>query len=197
VPTRARKAWRVFFCSRSWNLQSTCWFCRRSCCVKRNESVELSPLASPLAAGTIGHRAIHTGSELVNPQSGGRLVPNDEENDPVLETALHGRVHVLCTLDRHFHHRAVLESCRKRGIEVLRMLNCLSACVRHPAPDLTVSEYRREFSFYDPDGTHHMRMWRNWRRCNDSGSCASSHLDQQLRSTAELNSRWAYGWVIG
>jgi hypothetical protein len=43
----------------------------------------------------------------------------DQEDDPVLETALHERVHVLCTLDRHFHHRAVLESCRKRDIEVL------------------------------------------------------------------------------
>jgi predicted nucleic acid-binding protein len=47
------------------------------------------------------------------------LIPNDQEDDPVLETALHGRVHVLCTLDRHFQHRAVLENCRKQGIEVL------------------------------------------------------------------------------
>jgi predicted nucleic acid-binding protein len=55
----------------------------------------------------------------VNPQTVGRLVPNDQGDDPVLETALDGRVHVLCTLDRHFHHPAVLESCRKQGIEVL------------------------------------------------------------------------------
>jgi predicted nucleic acid-binding protein len=64
---------------------------------------------------------------LVNPQIGGRLVPNDEEDDPVLETALHGRAHVLCTLDKHFHHRTVLESCRKQGIEVLTDVELLSA----------------------------------------------------------------------
>ena len=63
-------------------------------------------------------QALQDFAELVNPQNGGRLVPKDEEDDPVLETALHGRVHVLCTLDRHFHHRAALESFRKRGIEV-------------------------------------------------------------------------------
>ena len=70
-------------------------------------------------------QALQDFAELVSPQGGGRLVPNDEEDDPVLETALHGRVHVLCTLDRHFHHRAVLESCRKQGIEVLTNVELL------------------------------------------------------------------------
>src|SRR5260370_14551315 len=51
-------------------------------------------------------QALHDFAELVNPQSGGRLVPNDQEDDPVLETAVHGRVHVLFTLPRHFHHRS-------------------------------------------------------------------------------------------
>ena len=64
-------------------------------------------------------QALQDFGELANPRSVGRLVPNDQEDDPVLETALHGRVHVLCTLDGHFHHRAVLESCRKQRIEVL------------------------------------------------------------------------------
>ena len=64
-------------------------------------------------------QALQDFAELVNPQGGRRLVPNDQEDDPVLKTAMHGRVDVLCTLDRHFHHRADLESCRKQGIEVL------------------------------------------------------------------------------
>jgi hypothetical protein len=37
-------------------------------------------------------QALQDFAELVNPQTGGRLVPNDEEDDPVLETALRGRV---------------------------------------------------------------------------------------------------------
>jgi len=48
------------------------------------------------------------------------------ENDPVLETALHGRAHVLCTLERHFHHRTVLENCGKHCIEVLTDVELLS-----------------------------------------------------------------------
>jgi putative PIN family toxin of toxin-antitoxin system len=47
-------------------------------------------------------QALQDFAELVNPQTGARLVPNDQEDDPVLETAWSGRAHVLCTLDRHF-----------------------------------------------------------------------------------------------
>lgn len=44
---------------------------------------------------------------------------DDEEDDPVLETATHRRMHVLCTLNGHFHHRAIL-------------------------PQVTISQYRGE-----------------------------------------------------
>ena len=71
-------------------------------------------------------QALHDFAELVNPEIGPRLVPNDVEDDPVLETAFHGRADVLCTLDRHLHHRAVLESCRKRAVEILTDVELLS-----------------------------------------------------------------------
>ena len=53
-------------------------------------------------------------------------VPNDPNDDPVLETALSGRAEVLCTLDRHFHHRTVLRFCREHGIQVLTDVELLS-----------------------------------------------------------------------
>jgi putative PIN family toxin of toxin-antitoxin system len=71
-------------------------------------------------------QALHDFAELVNPQAGLRLVPDDQEDDPVLETAFHGRADVLCRLDQHFHHRAVLESCRERGVEVVTDVELLS-----------------------------------------------------------------------
>jgi putative PIN family toxin of toxin-antitoxin system len=71
-------------------------------------------------------QALQDFAELVNPQVGRRVVPNDEEDDPVLETALSGRAHVLCTLDRHFHHQAVLKSCREHGVQVLTDVELLS-----------------------------------------------------------------------
>jgi hypothetical protein len=44
----------------------------------------------------------------------------------VLETALSGRVDVLCTLDRHFHQRTVLNSCSEQGIQILTDVELLS-----------------------------------------------------------------------
>jgi putative PIN family toxin of toxin-antitoxin system len=70
-------------------------------------------------------QALQDFAELVNPQTSARLVPNDQEDDPVLETA-HGRADVLCTLDRHFHHRTVLKSCSERGIQILTDVELLS-----------------------------------------------------------------------
>jgi putative PIN family toxin of toxin-antitoxin system len=64
--------------------------------------------------------------ELVNPPVQRRVVPNDREDDPVLETALSGRAQVLCTLDRHFHHRTALRFCREHGIQLLTDIEFLS-----------------------------------------------------------------------
>ena len=74
----------------------------------------------PLTPGDIERytQALQDFAELVSPQIGRRVVPNDQEDDPVLETAFSGRAHVLCTLDRHFRHRKVLESCREHGVQV-------------------------------------------------------------------------------
>jgi putative PIN family toxin of toxin-antitoxin system len=71
-------------------------------------------------------QALQDFAELVNPQVGGRLVPHDQEDDPVLETVFAGRAQVLCTLDRHFHERTVLESCREHGVQVLTDVELLS-----------------------------------------------------------------------
>lgn len=71
-------------------------------------------------------QALQDFAELVNPQVERRVVPNDQEDDPVLETALSGRAHVLCTLDRHFHHRTVLKFCREHGVQVLTDVELLS-----------------------------------------------------------------------
>jgi len=71
-------------------------------------------------------QALQDFAELVNPQVQRRVVPADEEDDPVLETVLAGRAHVLCTLDRHFHHRVVLRFCREHGVQVLTDVELLS-----------------------------------------------------------------------
>jgi predicted nucleic acid-binding protein len=71
-------------------------------------------------------QALQDFAELVNPQIGARLIPNDQEDDPVLGTAWSGRADVMCTLDRHFHHRTVLKSCSERGIQILTDVELLS-----------------------------------------------------------------------
>jgi putative PIN family toxin of toxin-antitoxin system len=71
-------------------------------------------------------QALQDFAELVNPKITRRIVPNDQEDDPVLETAFSGRAHVLCTLDRHFRDRTVLEDCREHGVQVLTDLELLS-----------------------------------------------------------------------
>jgi putative PIN family toxin of toxin-antitoxin system len=71
-------------------------------------------------------QALQDFAELVNPVLGRRLVPHDREDDPVLEAALSGRASVLCTLDRHFHHREVFTTCSQHGIRVLTDVELLS-----------------------------------------------------------------------
>jgi predicted nucleic acid-binding protein len=72
-------------------------------------------------------QALQDFAELVNPPVQRRFVPDDQEDDPVLETVLAGRAQVLCTLDRHFHHRVVLRFCREHGIQVLTDVELLSS----------------------------------------------------------------------
>ena len=71
-------------------------------------------------------QALQDFAELVNPELERRLVPQDREDDPVLEAALSGRASVLCTLDRHFHHAEVSSACRQHGLQVLTDVELLS-----------------------------------------------------------------------
>lgn len=49
----------------------------------------------------------------------GRFVPHDPLDDPIIAVVLDGRPHVLCTLDRHFHHPDVLALCARHSLRVL------------------------------------------------------------------------------
>jgi putative PIN family toxin of toxin-antitoxin system len=55
-------------------------------------------------------------SELIFPGPAPRVVPSDEEDDPVVHTAVIGRADALCTLNRHFYAAPVLAYCKDRGV---------------------------------------------------------------------------------
>jgi putative PIN family toxin of toxin-antitoxin system len=82
----------------------------------------------PLSPTEIEHctQTLQDFAELVNPRVELRVVPGDQEDDPVLGAALSGRADVLCTLDRHFHHRAVLKFCQEHRLQVLADIELLS-----------------------------------------------------------------------
>ena len=61
------------------------------------------------------------------------VIRHDPEDDPVLYTAVEGRVDVLCTRDRDFYAPEVIAFCRQRGIEVMdevELLRLLSGLKR-------------------------------------------------------------------
>jgi putative PIN family toxin of toxin-antitoxin system len=55
-------------------------------------------------------------SELIFPGSAPRVVPSDEEDDPIVHTAVIGRANALCTLNRHFYAAPVREYGKDRGV---------------------------------------------------------------------------------
>jgi putative PIN family toxin of toxin-antitoxin system len=55
-------------------------------------------------------------SELIFPGSAPRVIPSDEEDDPIVHTAVIGRANALCTLNRHFYAAPVREYCKDRGV---------------------------------------------------------------------------------
>jgi hypothetical protein len=57
-------------------------------------------------------------SEVVFPGPAPRVVPSDPDDDPVVHTAVIGRVDALCTLNRDFYNPSVRDYCRERGILV-------------------------------------------------------------------------------
>jgi putative PIN family toxin of toxin-antitoxin system len=66
-------------------------------------------------------------SEIVFPGPAPRVVPDDEEDDPIVHTAVMGRADVLYTLNRHFHAPPVVEYCKQRGILLASDVELLQA----------------------------------------------------------------------
>jgi len=46
-------------------------------------------------------------------------VPNDPRDDALVQTALLGRVEVICTRDRHLQHPDVLTLCQANGTQII------------------------------------------------------------------------------
>jgi predicted nucleic acid-binding protein len=136
-------AWRGICCLRSWNRQIHV-LVLLSFLLRETERVLNYPRLHaiwPLAPLDIEQytQALQDFAELVHPQTGARLVPNDQEDDPVLETALFRRAEVLCTLDRHFHQSTVMRICGERGIQILsdvELLSKLRGVSRPPSKDI-------------------------------------------------------------
>src|SRR5260370_2373688 len=55
-------------------------------------------------------------SDMVFPGPAPRVVPADEEDDPVVHTAVIGGADVLCTVNRHFYAPSVVDYCQQRGV---------------------------------------------------------------------------------
>ncbi len=64
-------------------------------------------------------------SEVIFPGPAPRVVPSDDDDDPIVHTAVVGRADVLCTLNRDFYHPSVLEYCGARGIVIANDVDLL------------------------------------------------------------------------
>lgn len=53
-------------------------------------------------------------------------VPRDTDDEPIVATAVYGRADILCSLDRHFHERAVTAYLGQFQIRVLSDLELLN-----------------------------------------------------------------------
>lgn len=78
---------------------------------------------------------IQVASYLVIPAQGAALVvPQDPDDNPIVQTAVLGQAEVLCTRDRHLHVPAVTNFCRERGISVLNDLDLLTRLKKSQTP---------------------------------------------------------------
>jgi len=64
-------------------------------------------------------------AELVTPVVRHPVVLRDPTDDPVIYTAVDGRVDVLCAMDRDFYAPEVLAFCQQRGIEIMNDVDLL------------------------------------------------------------------------
>lgn len=65
-------------------------------------------------------QALHDAAQLVAlPSASAESVSPDPDDDPVIQTAIYGKAHVLCTLDRHLRRREVEEYCAQRSIRIM------------------------------------------------------------------------------
>jgi|ERR1039457_4113653 putative PIN family toxin of toxin-antitoxin system len=58
-------------------------------------------------------------AEIVLTTTPDRIVAADPDDDPIVQTAILGRVDVLCTRDAHLRDKAVVEYCAGRGVKVM------------------------------------------------------------------------------
>jgi len=72
-------------------------------------------------------------AEIVFPGPAPRVVPADEEDDPVIHTAVMGKADALCTLNRHFYATTVVQYCKERGVLIANDVELLNA-LRHEKP---------------------------------------------------------------
>ena len=57
-------------------------------------------------------------SETIYPGAAPRVVPADEDDDPIVHTAVVGRADAICTLNHHFYDSFVIEYSRSHGVLV-------------------------------------------------------------------------------
>lgn len=62
---------------------------------------------------------LEAAGELVDVPAIPAAVVEDPDDDPIVQTAVSGRAHVLCTRDMAFLHPKVEEVCRAHGIRIL------------------------------------------------------------------------------
>lgn len=55
------------------------------------------------------------------------IATNDPDDDPIVETAVAGKVDVLCTRDNHLRSKSVVDYCAARGIRVMTDVELLQS----------------------------------------------------------------------
>ncbi len=75
-------------------------------------------------------RDVQSVTELVDVPASLFQVKHDPDDDPIVATAVYGRVDALCTLDRHLRSPEVVSFCAQFNVRVLTDLELLSELAR-------------------------------------------------------------------